>query len=52
MLGNLLPGQTATVDIQMIRSLKITGSSYDFNLPIYYFPQYRQHEVVREFSPA
>jgi hypothetical protein len=52
MLGNLLPGQTATIDIQLIRSLKITGSAYDFTLPIYYFPQYKQHEVVQEVSPA
>jgi len=52
LLGNLLPGQIATVDIQLIRSLKITGSAYDFTLPVYYFPQYKQHEVVRDFSPS
>ena len=52
LLGNLLPGQTAIVELQLIRALKITGSSYDFTLPIYYFPQYAQHEVVRDLAPA
>lgn len=41
LIGNLLPGKTATINIQMMRQLKITGSAYELMIPQYCFPVYK-----------
>jgi len=46
MIGNLLPGQTAVIDLQMIILLQIEGSSYDFNLVTSFLPRYKSHEKL------
>lgn len=33
----------------MIKNLKIVGSAYELAIPQYCFPNYKQHEVVRNF---
>jgi Ca-activated chloride channel family protein len=38
MIGNLPSGQSAVVDIQMIRPLKITESAFEFTFPVYFLP--------------
>ena len=45
-LGNLLPGQHATVEIDMCAPLKITGSAYEFAIPLSFMPQYKTHSLV------
>ncbi len=47
MLGNLLPGQTARIDIQMIKPLTIECGAFEFILPTSFMPQYNQHEIVK-----
>jgi hypothetical protein len=44
-LGNLLPGQTARIDVQMMKSLTIESGAYEFAIPVSFMPQYKQHEV-------
>ena len=46
LLGNLLPGQTARIDIQLIRPLTIEGGAFEFGLPTAFMPQYKQHEIA------
>lgn len=46
-LGNLLPGQTAQIDIQMIMPLSIECGAFEFILPTSFMPQYNQHEIVK-----
>lgn len=45
-IGNLLPGQTAIIDLQMIILLQVEGSSYDFNLVTAFLPNYKSHEKL------
>lgn len=37
-LGNLLPGQTARIDIQLIKPLTIEGGAFEFVLPVSFLP--------------
>ncbi|CDW72325.1 UNKNOWN [Stylonychia lemnae] len=39
-IGNLLPGQEATVHLQLLNVLKIEGAAYCLRVPLYYFPKY------------
>jgi len=45
-LGNLLPGQTAQINIQIIEEAELVGGSYTFRLPNSLFPQYKKHKLV------
>jgi hypothetical protein len=49
LIGNLLPGQKAQVDIQMIKSLTIEGSAFEFAIPTSFLPQFNQHKVVENY---
>ena len=55
-LGNLLPGQQATLKSQIISKLEIVGGSYAYILPVAFYPDYRRHgarsnnDFVYEFS--
>lgn len=40
-LGNLLPGQTARIDIQMINPMTIEGGAFQFSMPVSFLPQYK-----------
>jgi Ca-activated chloride channel homolog len=44
LLGNLPPNQTAVVNLQMIKPLRISGGAFEFALPVSFLPQYKQHE--------
>lgn len=39
-LGNLLPGQQATVEIELCAPLKVYGSAYEFAIPLSFMPRY------------
>lgn len=47
MIGNLLPGQKAVINIQIMKQLKIVGSAFDLTIPLYYMPRVRDHEIIR-----
>ena len=38
-LGNLLPGQFAVVEVQMMQQLRVHGGNFQFCLPWAYFPE-------------
>ena len=44
-LGNLGPGQEATLKLQIINSLEIVGSHYLFSLPMAFYPDYSKYGV-------
>lgn len=44
-IGNLLPGQSAKVDIEMLNPLKITNGAFEFSIPVSLLPQYKKHET-------
>ena len=39
-IGNLLPGQTASVEITLLQPLHRLNNTYEFSLPMSYFPKY------------
>ncbi|CDW91779.1 UNKNOWN [Stylonychia lemnae] len=39
-IGNLLPGQEATLHLQLLNILKIEGAAYCLRVPLHYFPNY------------
>ena len=50
LLGNLLPGQVARIDIQMIKPLTIEGGAFEFAMPTSFLPQYKQHQVAQNYN--
>ena len=44
-LGNLAPGQEATLKLQIVNSLEIVGSHYMFSLPMAFYPDYSKFGV-------
>jgi hypothetical protein len=49
LLGNLLPGQIARIEIQMIKPLTIEAGAFEFVIPVSFMPQYKSHELVQNF---
>ena len=39
-VGNILPGETATIEITIVQPLESSNGSFDFELPLSYFPKY------------
>ena len=39
-IGNILPGQSAIVEITIIQTLEVQNGAYDFVFPITYYPSY------------
>jgi hypothetical protein len=39
-LGNLMPGETAVIEITLLMTLAIEGSAYLLRIPTSYFPKY------------
>ena len=46
-IGNVLPGQSVIVEMCLIQPLKIIGGSFNFVLPLSYFPKF---EIPKEDS--
>ena len=44
-LGNLLPGQTASLKSTIISQVEIVAGSYCHSLPVAFFPDYKKHGV-------
>ena len=44
-LGNLLPGQTATLRSTIIGQLEVVGGFYQYSLPAAFFPDYKKHGI-------
>ena len=44
-LGNLLPGQSATLKIHIVSQLEVIGGHYAFILPVSFYPDYSKHGV-------
>jgi hypothetical protein len=42
-VGNLDPGQNATIDVSLLEVLKIVGGAWAYSLPVWFFPDYSQH---------
>ena len=55
-LGNLLPGQSATLKVYIVHQLEVVSGYYAFSLPVAFYPDYKRHgvsntnEFVYEFS--
>lgn len=39
-IGNIKPGQTATIEITIVQHLESTNGAFDFEFPITYFPKF------------
>ena len=39
-IGNIKPGQTATIEITIVQHLESTNGAFDFEFPLTYFPKY------------
>ena len=44
-LGNLLPGQSATLKSTILSHLDVVGGHYAFTLPTAFYPDYKKHGV-------
>ena len=44
-LGNLLPGQNATLKATIVSQLEVVGGHYAFILPVAFYPDYKKHGV-------
>jgi len=44
-LGNLQPGQSATLKIHIVHQLEVVGGHYFFSLPVAFYPDYKRHGV-------
>lgn len=44
-LGNLLPGDDAVVNIEIIKELDIEGGALAFKLPLFFMPNYSKHDL-------
>jgi len=42
-LGNLLPGETATISLGLIQELELQGNAWGFTLPMSFLPDYSKH---------
>ena len=47
-LGNLQPGQEATLNLQIVQQLKVQLGSYMFELPMAFFPDYSRYGVKKD----
>ena len=39
-IGNIKPGQTATIEITIVQHLESTNGAFNFEFPLTYFPKY------------
>jgi len=39
-IGNIMPGQEATIEITIVQHLESTNGAFDFEFPLTYFPKY------------
>jgi hypothetical protein len=39
-VGNLMPGDTVTIEISIVQPLESTNGAFNFELPLTYFPSY------------
>ena len=51
-LGNLLPGQNATLKSTILSQLEIIGGHYCFSLPAAFFPDYKKHGINKKDTYA
>ena len=42
-LGNLLPGQTATIKATIVGQMEIVGGHYSYSIPMAFYPDYSRH---------
>ena len=47
-LGNLLPGQSATLKSTILSHLEVVGGYYCFALPAAFYPDYKKHGVANK----
>lgn len=50
-IGNILPGQTAKIELQIIRPLKVNQGAFEFILPMNYFPKLKKRDGEGEGEP-
>jgi hypothetical protein len=44
-LGNILPGQNATLKATIVSQLEVVGGHYAFILPVAFYPDYKKHGI-------
>ena len=47
-VGNILPGQTAVIEITIVQNLESSNGAYDFELPLTYFPKFSKSELKKD----
>lgn len=45
-VGNLLPGQSAVINLQTMSTVQVNNSCYDFTLISAWFPNYKTHKII------
>ena len=50
-LGNLLPEKTLRLQVRLLMQLGIVNGSYNFSVPLAYFPDYSRHGMSAEAFP-
>ena len=49
-LGNLLPGQEATINMVLLEEIEIIGASFSYTLPASFYPDYNKHSSNKELK--
>ena len=50
-LGNLLPEKTLRLQVRLIMQLGVVNGSFNFSVPLAYFPDYSRHGLTAEAFP-
>jgi len=45
-IGNLLPGETATINISLLEDLEVIGGAWAYSVPVSFFPDYSKHSAI------
>lgn len=50
-LGNLLPGKILRLRVRLLTQLEIVNGSFNFSIPMTYFPDYSRHGIGADDYP-
>lgn len=45
-IGNLLPGESATISLSLLEDLEVVGGAWGYTLPASFLPDYGRHNLV------
>ena len=49
-IGNLLPGETAIINVGLLEDLKIEGGAWAYSVPSSFFPNYSKHSEAKSID--